>query len=128
MRGAVDRQDGFTLIELLTVIIIIGILAAIAIPSFLAQRSRANLASMKSDLRNVAARAETFYTDNFTYDDFEVDPEFTTFERSPDVVLDLRPGNTTASDYCIEATHPRVTDAWRYSSAGSPTLAAGTCP
>src|SRR5205085_10550236 len=62
-----EREEGFTLIELLVVIIIIGILAAIAIPVFLNQRKKGYEASMKSDLRTVATEMETYFTDFQTY-------------------------------------------------------------
>lgn len=59
-----EREEGFTLIELLVVIIIIGILAAIAIPVFLAQRTKGYDAGVKSDLRNVATAEESYLTSN----------------------------------------------------------------
>jgi type IV pilus assembly protein PilA len=59
-------EDGFTLIELLVVIIIIGILAAIAIPVFLNQRQKGYDAQAKSDVRNMATAEETYLTDNPT--------------------------------------------------------------
>lgn len=62
-----DSEEGFTLIELLVVIIIIGILAAIAIPVFLNQRKKAVSASIKSDLRIAALSEETYFTDNQSY-------------------------------------------------------------
>ena len=64
-----DKDEGFTLIELLVVIIIIGILAAIAIPVFLNQRKKGYEASMKSDLRTVANEEETYFTDKQNYAD-----------------------------------------------------------
>jgi prepilin-type N-terminal cleavage/methylation domain-containing protein len=62
-----ENDEGFTLIELLVVIIIIGILAAIAIPVFLNQRKKAVDTSIKSDLRTVANELETYYVDQQAY-------------------------------------------------------------
>ena len=60
-------KKGFTLIELLIVVVIIGILAAIAIPKFSATREKAYFAAMKSDLKNLASQQEIYYSDAYTY-------------------------------------------------------------
>jgi type IV pilus assembly protein PilA len=62
-----EREGGFTLIELLVVIIIIGILAAIAIPVFLNQRKKGYDAGVKADVRNAATAEESYMTDNNAY-------------------------------------------------------------
>ncbi len=60
-------NKGFTLIELLIVVVIIGILAAIAIQKFSATREKAYFAAMKSDLKNLASQQEIYYSDEYSY-------------------------------------------------------------
>jgi type IV pilus assembly protein PilA len=67
VRTRVNDAEGFTLIELLVVILIIGILAAIAIPSFISQKDKAGDASAKSFVRNMQTAQETYFTDNNAY-------------------------------------------------------------
>jgi len=62
-----QNRKGFTLIELLIVVVIIGILAAIAIPKFAATKDKAKLASVKTDLRNIMTAEEAYFSDNAAY-------------------------------------------------------------
>jgi len=61
------KRNGFTLIELLIVVVIIGILAAIAIPKFANTKEKAYIASMKSDLRNFVTAEEAYFADSVQY-------------------------------------------------------------
>ena len=62
-----NTRKGFTLIELLIVVVIIGILAAIAIPKFANTKEKAYIAAMKSDLRNLVTAEEAFFSDSVKY-------------------------------------------------------------
>ncbi|MGQ0846210.1 MAG: type IV pilin protein [Sporichthyaceae bacterium] len=117
------RTDkGFTLIELLVVIVIVGILAAIAIPMFLSQRQKAFDATAKSDASSLAIQVESFYTDDLTYPgdaDFDL--------AGPQVliggeVVRMSPGNVPAvhvagNAFCVSVANPgKATRSWVWQS------------
>lgn len=98
----IRNTKGFTLIELLIVVVIIGILAAIAIPKFSATREKAYFSAMKSDLRNVQSAQEIFYSSaagNYTYAGTLAELELS---PSSGVTITL---NTTADGWTATATH-----------------------
>ena len=72
LRQRLSQQEGFTLIELLIVIVIIGILLAIAVPSYLGFKDRANKRAVQSDLRAALPTAEAYYSDKGSYTNLNI--------------------------------------------------------
>jgi len=106
-------RKGFTLIELLIVVVIIGILAAIAIPKFADTKRKAYVTAMKSDLKNGVSAAEGFFADNNTY------VGFTAPTGSSGVTLAV--SALAATGYTITATHAQATSASCSVGAGTGT-------
>jgi prepilin-type N-terminal cleavage/methylation domain-containing protein len=112
-----EKDQGFTLIELLVVIVIIGILAAIAIPLFLNQRKKGVDASMKSDVKNAATTVETWIVDNPSSAVPAGDPStsvaLTGFTASTGNTIAVKPG-TAVGSYCVSAINSSSSDAAKY--------------
>jgi len=117
------NNKGFTLIELLIVVVIIGILAAIAIPKFSATREKAYFAAMKYDLKNLASQQEIYYSDEYAYSTVSANLGFV---MSDGVVVAI--GEGTAVGWSATATHSALATtegcSIYYGTATAPTLPA----
>jgi type IV pilus assembly protein PilA len=129
-----ENESGFTLIELLVVMIIIGILAAIAIPVFLSQRAKAQDSAAKADVSTVGKEIASYYVDGATPPAIAIsaDRQYTintvpVGRASNNVALAWVPATTaTAINWCVSVTNPQGSvQNWRYSASNG--LEQGLC-
>lgn len=97
------NQRGFTLIELLIVVVIVGVLAAVAIPKFANTKSKAYVTAMKSDLRNIMAAQLDYFASKGTYTD---DPALLNVKQSAGVSAPVIALGTRA--YSVTVTHAQL--------------------
>jgi prepilin-type N-terminal cleavage/methylation domain-containing protein len=108
LRKRLRSEKGFTLIELLVVMIILAILMAVAIPSYLSFRDRANRSAAGADLRAAIPSVEAYFSDNGTYSGMTVGILQASYDQSIDPSI-ISLGTLGATTYCIQATSPNDT-------------------
>jgi prepilin-type N-terminal cleavage/methylation domain-containing protein len=115
------RTAGFTLIELLIVVVIIGILAAIAIPKFTNTKGKAYASSMRSDLRNLVVAQESYMYDNHVYT-----TSLAALNVTPSSGVSISIGVATAQGWNAEADHPMANPIRCYVFVGNAVLPPAT--
>ena len=113
------KRKGFTLIELLIVVVIIGILAAIAIPKFANTKEKAYIASMKSDLRNLITAQEAYFSDNNSTYASSTTALGTTYKASTGVSVTI--GGVSSTGWSATATHGSTSKTCTITLGGSAT-------
>jgi prepilin-type N-terminal cleavage/methylation domain-containing protein len=114
-----SNKKGFTLIELLIVVVIIGILAAIAIPKFANTKEKAYIASMKSDLRNLITAQEAYFSDNSSNYASSTTALGTTYKSSSGVTVTM--GTVTTTGWSATSSHNSTSKTCAISVGGTAT-------
>ena len=112
-------KKGFTLIELLIVVVIIGILAAIAIPKFANTKEKAYIASMKSDLRNLITAQEAYFSDNSSNYATSTTALGTTYKSSSGVTVTM--GTVSNTGWAATSSHTSTTKTCKIAVGGTAT-------
>jgi type IV pilus assembly protein PilA len=118
LRQRLSQEEGFTLIELLVVIVIIGILLAIAVPSYLGFRSRAQNSAAESGLRAAVPSAEAYFSDNGNYTNLSV-AAMKAFDSGLSSKVSVN--SKSASAYCLQETSDSGTTYYFAGPGGSVT-------
>jgi type IV pilus assembly protein PilA len=115
------NEGGFTLIELLVVIIIIGILLAIAIPSYMKFRDRANNSAAQANVRSAIPAVEAYFADNNSYAGMTLQYLQTTYDQGVKNITIFSAGSTT---YCVQSVVGSQT--WNKAGPGAD-ITTGAC-
>ena len=117
LRKRLRSEKGFTLIELLVVMIILAILTAIAIPSYLSFKDRANNSAAGADLRSVIPDVEAWFSDNGTYAGMTPALLKSNYDQALNTTIYTING-LSSTTYCVEATSPN--DATKHAAKNGP--------
>ena len=131
-------EQGFTLIELLVVIVILGVLVAIAVPSYLSFRGKAETAAAQANVRSAIPAAESYYNDNTgTSTDADANAGTTQYQgmtgallraEAPGVSTSVSAGpNAAGTGYCVQAVQGSSTYYYTGGTGGTATITSGAC-